>query len=37
MLLGHLRHLEYVYSLAIIGGIFFVISAILLHREIRRT
>jgi ABC-2 type transport system permease protein len=37
MLLGIVQHWEYVNSLAIIGGIFFVISAVLLHFQVRRT
>lgn len=37
MLLGIVQHPEYLASLAIIGGIFFVISAVLLHFQVRRT
>jgi ABC-2 type transport system permease protein len=36
MLRGGLSGLEPLYSLAIIGGIFFVLSAILMHSELRR-
>lgn len=36
MLKGELGPPEYLYSLAIIGGIFFVLSAVLMHLELRR-